>query len=130
MLSTKYTYPLPLHNDLIRFPVNGVNMQTQLQTAANSTNNHSYSNPVYGSYMADPFVLQHDGHYYAYGTGPRGENGYCFPVLHSTDLVNWEAKGWALVPAGGDDFWAPEVAYDNGVFYMYYSAHGINGRDH
>jgi GH43 family beta-xylosidase len=35
-----------------------------------------------------------------------------------------------LIPPGGDEFWAPEVAYHDGIFYMYYSAHGIDGRDH
>ena len=89
-----------------------------------------YTNPVFDQYMADPFVLQHDGHYYAYGTGSLSPDGWPFPVLHSTDLVNWQPRGWALIPPGGDEFWAPEVAYHEGIFYMYYSAHGIDGKDH
>jgi GH43 family beta-xylosidase len=90
----------------------------------------TYTNPVYDQYFADPFVLRHEGMYYAFGTGPASPKGYRFPVLQSADLVNWESKGWALVPDTGDDFWAPEVAYNDGVFYMYYSAHGVEGRDH
>src|SRR5258708_23542786 len=90
----------------------------------------SYTNPVYHQYMADPFVLFHEGHYYAYGTGPASTDGKRFPVLHSTDLVTWEDKGWALTPSIGDDFWAPEVAFNAGTFYMYYSAHGVDGHDH
>jgi GH43 family beta-xylosidase len=88
-------------------------------------------NPVYDQYLADPFVLRHEGNYYAYGTAPASPVGWQFPVLHSTDLVHWEMKGWALgrVP-GGKHFWAPEVAYHAGTFYMYYSADGIAGRDH
>jgi GH43 family beta-xylosidase len=90
----------------------------------------AYKNPVYDKYMADPFVLQHDGRYYAYGTGPS-ENGKQFPLLFSADLVTWESKGNALVPPpDADEFWAPEVAYQDGTFYMYYSAHGVEGRDH
>jgi GH43 family beta-xylosidase len=89
-----------------------------------------YQNPVFDQYMADPFVLQHEGHYYAYGTGSLSPEGWAFPVLHSTDLVHWEKHGWGLIPPGGDEFWAPEVAYHDGVFYMYYSAHGIDGKDH
>ena len=89
-----------------------------------------YQNPVFDQYMADPFVLKHEGHYYAYGTGSLSAEGWPFPVLQSSDLANWEPRGWALVPPGGDEFWAPEVAYHNGVFHMYYSAHGINGNDH
>jgi GH43 family beta-xylosidase len=89
-----------------------------------------YKNPVYKQYLADPFVLRHEGVYYAYGTGPLSADGWPFPVLTSSDLVNWEQHGWALLPPGGDEFWAPEVAYSNGMFYMYYSAHGIGDRDH
>jgi hypothetical protein len=105
------------HRPLYQLPRGGIKMQTQSQMTANSANNPLYSNPVYEHYMADPFVLQHDGHYYAYGTGPRGENGYCFPVLHSTDLVTWEDKGWALVPPGGVVLLAPQLANYKSVFY-------------
>ncbi len=88
-----------------------------------------YQNPVFDEYLADPFVLQHEGHYYAYERLP-----FCgrmaLPVLHSTDLVNWQQHGWSLIPPGGDEFWAPEVTFQDGVFYMYYSAHGIDGKDH
>ena len=80
--------------------------------------------------MADPFVLKHEGQYYAYGTGSASPEGRIFPVLHSTDLVHWQQHGWSLIPPGGDEFWAPEVAYQDGLFYMYYSAHGIDGKDH
>lgn len=90
----------------------------------------SYVNPVYPHTMADPFVLKHDGLYYAYGTAPVAADGRAFPVLRSADLVHWEPLGHALVPPGGSDFWAPEVAARDGVFYMYYSAHGIDGSDH
>jgi GH43 family beta-xylosidase len=89
-----------------------------------------YKNPVYDQYLADPFVLHHQGQYYAYGTGSLSPEGWPFPVLHSTDLVNWQPKGWSLRPHGGDEFWAPEVAFSNGIFYMYYSAHGLDGKDH
>jgi GH43 family beta-xylosidase len=91
----------------------------------------TYQNPVYPHYMADPFVLRHAGHYYAYGTAPAGADGQQFPVLYSTNLVDWEHQGWALIPpAGGQEFWAAEVAYDEGLFYMYYSTKGIEGQDH
>jgi beta-xylosidase len=89
-----------------------------------------YTNPVYNQYMADPFVLRHGDRYYAYGTAPASPDGHQFPVLESSDLVHWEPRGSALIAPGGDGFWAPEVAYHDGQFYMYYSAHGIDGRDH
>ncbi len=90
----------------------------------------SYTNPVFDQYFADPFVLHHEGQYYAYGTGPLSSDGRAFPVLRSSDLVNWKQHGWALIPPGGDEYWAPEVAFYDGTFYMYYSAHGIDGQDH
>lgn len=90
----------------------------------------TYSNPVYPNYMADPFVLLHDGRYYAYGTALE-RDGKQFPVLTSDDLVNWTYYDMALISIeGADQFWAPEVAYDAGTFYLYYSARGVDGSDH
>jgi len=75
--------------------------------------------------------LRHAGLFYAYGTAPHGPQRQVFPVLTSPDLVRWEQRGWALtLPAGADDAWAPEVAFDGRQFHLYYSAHGIGGRDH
>ena len=90
----------------------------------------TYTNPVYGGYLADPFVLEHNGEYYAYGTVPLGE--LAVPVLHSRDLVNWRELGHALTMRGDvfEALWAPEVAYDNGTFYMYFSAGGEEGQGH
>src|SRR5689334_986758 len=90
----------------------------------------TYSNPIYPNYFADPFVLKHENRYYAYGTGPAVSEGMQVPLLESRDLVHWESRGNALIPPGGDAFRAPEVAYQDGKFYLYYSAHGIAGHDH
>ena len=76
--------------------------------------------------FGDPFIMLWQNKYYAYGTlSPDG-----IAVYVSDDLLNWR------VPAGDSDglalhkndvwgdrwFWAPEVYYVNGKFYMYYSA--------
>lgn len=90
----------------------------------------TYQNPVYTAYFADPYVLRHEGRYYAYGTAPRLPGGGQFPILTSSNLIHWELAGAALYPDRGDEFWAPAVAYADGVFYLYYSADGIEGRDH
>ena len=82
----------------------------------------TYCNPVYPDVFADPFVLRHDGIYYAYGTAPGGADGRQIPVLRSTDLVTWTPLGHALEPIGEQHYWAPEVASHGGRFYMYYSA--------
>jgi GH43 family beta-xylosidase len=90
----------------------------------------TYTNPVYPHYFADPFVLRHGDYYYAYGTAPGSGDGRHFPILRSDNLVDWTQVGWALNQAPGVEFWAPEVAYHEGKFYLYYSASGIEGRDH
>jgi arabinan endo-1,5-alpha-L-arabinosidase len=90
----------------------------------------TYSNPVWDGYMADPFVLKHNGEYWAYGTSERNRDGRWFPVLHSTDLAHWEYVGGALEPLRDPDstaYWAPEVVHREGVFYMYYSAADNDG---
>lgn len=92
----------------------------------------TYTNPVYNGYFADPFVWKYKGVYYAIGTGPAEAEGQVdeigkrlvFPLLRSDDFVNWQFAGNALLrpdPALGDNFWAPEVAYCDGTFYLYYS---------
>jgi beta-xylosidase len=100
----------------------------------------TYQNPVYPFYFADPFVWKHEGRYYGVGTGPvrqmtkasdadfhkfndKGQE-VAFPLITSPDLVQWDLVGGALkVPswASGGDFWAPEVVYSGGLFYLYYS---------
>jgi GH43 family beta-xylosidase len=82
----------------------------------------TYLNPVHPHPCPDPFVLKHAGEYWCYCTGFRPDGGV-FGILHSTDLVHWREVGSALVPLPGGHtcYWAPEVTYDNGRFYLYYS---------
>src|SRR5215469_18894811 len=88
-----------------------------------------YTNPVYGSYLADPFIWKAGGTYYGIGTGELEANGQAlgkiFPLIQSSDFVQWKFAANALVrPAQelGTHFWAPEVAEGHdGKFYLYYS---------
>lgn len=80
----------------------------------------TYKNPV--SEGGDPFVLYHDGKYYLYAT-TCSDQGYIIRV--SDDLVNWHEEGFCLEKKdvlGEKNFWAPEVMFHNGLFYMAYSA--------
>lgn len=97
-----------------------------------------YQNPVHPHDFADPFVW-HDGQrYYAIGTG-RGDPASpalaaagVFPLLQSDDLVHWRDAGRALPATDaslGDTFWAPEVAFAGGRWYLYYSV-GFGDRRH
>ncbi len=91
-----------------------------------------YTNPVYPRDFPDPFVLRHGGIYYAYGTGISDDNRR-FPILSSRNLVDWEPHGGALDPLahpGLEEYWAPEVAYREGRFYMYYATGQTENPDH
>jgi len=82
----------------------------------------AYSNPVLKDQFPDPFILHHAGYFFAYATGMAGD-GLAVPMAHSLDLVTWEMLGGSLSPieANPPFYWAPEVTYWNGTFYMYYS---------
>jgi GH43 family beta-xylosidase len=95
--------------------------------------------PVYPNYFADPFVWRHEGVWYAVGTGAleaHSEAGRAaealtvagtpgvFLLLRSTDFSNWAPIGSALellAPEFGNAYWAPEIAFADGRFWMYYS---------
>lgn len=78
--------------------------------------------------IRDPFVLTHNGKYYMYGTrgkftwGGGESSDYGFDVYVSDDLEHWSSP----IPVfeyyngfwGKKDFWAPEVHFYNGKFYM------------
>jgi GH43 family beta-xylosidase len=74
--------------------------------------------------LADPFILFHDGVYYAYGT--NSDDG--IPVYTSYDLVSWKQHSTFALHKdnsyGDKWFWAPEVYYkpENKTFYLFYSA--------
>ncbi len=87
---------------------------------------------------ADPFLLYHEGTYYLYCTSENSRRlsepnafdtdkngGDGFEVYSSTDLQNWTCHGFCLTKdraVGEKWFWAPEVYYYRGRFYMLYSA--------
>jgi GH43 family beta-xylosidase len=75
--------------------------------------------------LADPFILLHKGVYYAYGTR-NDDTGTGFSAYISHDLVHWRRHPTLVLSEndcwGTNSFWAPEVYYINGKFYMYYSA--------
>lgn len=92
--------------------------------------------PVYPEPFADPFVWRHDGCYYAVGTSPSGaerKGASRFALLRSNDLMSWQSLGHALVSVAaefGEDYWAPEVAFHEGIFYLYYSVGHGDKRHH
>ena len=73
--------------------------------------------------LRDPYVLNYDGFYYMYGTGAG--NPTEFNVYISKDLEHWTMPKTVFAAQeefwGTTDFWAPEVYYYNGRFYMFAS---------
>ncbi|MGD9765291.1 MAG: glycoside hydrolase family 43 protein [Candidatus Binatia bacterium] len=94
--------------------------------------------PAYDGYFADPFVWRHGDRWFAVGTGPAEAAGNVrtdgvFPLLQSTDFRSWHRIGEALErpdPAFGDSYWAPEIAAQDGIFYLYYSVGFGDSRHH
>ncbi|HET7397085.1 MAG TPA: glycoside hydrolase family 43 protein [Intrasporangium sp.] len=90
--------------------------------------------PLWDGYCADPFVIRaQDGRFVMYGTSPERPGGRAFQTLVSDDLDVWCPAGGALViPAdapAGTEWWAPEVAYAGGRYWMYYSQ-GMGDQGH
>ena len=100
-----------------------------LSGCAGSKSDMTYTNPlrtVDGDtiYIADPFVYKHEGVYYMTGTTSVDSK---FEYYTSPDLINWNFGGILYQRPddhfGKDCFWAPEVKYYQGKFYMTYSCH-------
>ncbi|MBA3431294.1 MAG: family 43 glycosylhydrolase, partial [Actinobacteria bacterium] len=96
-----------------------------------------YTNPVskgFADTFADPAVIRaKDGFWYAYGTSdPLREGDAAFrrlPVARSDDLVNWIYVGDVVTEANrpawaapNSSFWAPDIRYIDGTYYLYYTA--------
>lgn len=92
----------------------------------------TYTNPVSGGAFAeaypfdnafpDPAIIKaKDGYWYAYDT--------TISIARSKDLVNWEYMGDVFSDANrpdwhpdeGANYWAPDVRYLDGKYYLYYS---------
>ena len=82
-----------------------------------------YQNPVRPGDYPDPSVIRVGADYWA--TATSSEWAPHFPLLHSRDLVNWDVRGYVFAQAPGwarANFWAPEIAQDQGKYFIYYTA--------
>ena len=88
----------------------------------------TYTNPVIAGDFPDPSVIRVGEDYYA--TATTGGWSPFFTIAHSRDLVNWKVVG-SVFPSkpiwAKGDFWAPEIAEDNGKFYVFYTARRNDG---
>ncbi|WP_437931722.1 family 43 glycosylhydrolase [Sorangium sp. So ce291] len=87
-----------------------------------------YTNPVIPGDFADPSVIRVGNDYWA--TATSSEWGAPFPLLHSTDLVNWERVGsvFSELPSwASGSLWAPEISEDGGRYQVFYTARQRGG---
>lgn len=83
----------------------------------------TYRNPVIPGDFPDPTIVRAEGAYYAAGTSSEWAPYY--PLYTSQDLVSWEQIGHIFEERPSwtsASFWAPELFYRDGTFYVYYSA--------
>ena len=76
----------------------------------------------------DPSVVKIGDTYWASATTSNWMPAY--PLLKSKDLLSWETTGtiFPTLPSWADYyFWAPEMTYENGKVYVYYTAHKKGG---
>ena len=84
-----------------------------------------YHNPIRRGMFPDPSIVRVGKDYYMVNSSfiffP------CIPISHSKDLIHWEIIGhavtepeWASLDEleGGRGYWAPDISYDNGRFYI------------
>ena len=82
----------------------------------------------------DPAVLKTDNGWWLLATSNDAPDA--FPILHSDDLEQWEAKGfifpagqepvWAATGRNTGDFWAPEMAKVDEEYWTVFTARQIS----
>ncbi len=104
-------------------PAHGGQRQSTQPAAAGT-----YQNPVLGGDYPDPSVIRVGRDYWA--TATTSQWAPIFPLLHSTDLVNWRLAGHVFdtPPAwSAGSYWAPEIDEHGGRFFVYYTARKKDG---
>ncbi|MGH9532621.1 MAG: family 43 glycosylhydrolase [Terriglobales bacterium] len=89
----------------------------------------TYTNPVLAGDFPDPSIIRVGDEYWAATTS--SEWAPHFPLLRSSDLVNWQLAGHVF-PSGpprwsAGNYRAPEIAERNGRYFIYYTARQRGG---
>lgn len=90
--------------------------------------NGKYKNPVINADYSDPDAIAVGDDIWLTASSFCNIPG--LPILHSTDMVNWEIVNHALkrnvpeefysVPQHGKGVWAPSIRYHNGEYFIYW----------
>lgn len=84
-----------------------------------------YKNPIRTGFFPDPSIVRVGRDYYMVNS--TFVYFPCIPVSHSRDLIHWKIIGYAITEPewamlddleGGRGFWAPDISYYNGKFYI------------
>jgi xylan 1,4-beta-xylosidase len=89
---------------------------------------NSFSQLVLPGDNPDPSVVKVGDTYWATATTSNWMPAY--PIYKSRDLIHWDTQGFVFEkkPDWADYyFWAPEISYDKGKYYVYYAAHKKGG---
>lgn len=105
----------------------GTPVEEYFKTVCGFGTDDCYRNPVQRGMHPDPSVLRVGEDYYMVNSSfiyfP------CIPISHSRDLVHWNIIGYAVTDErwaeenlggleGGRGFWAPDISWHNGRFYI------------
>lgn len=84
-----------------------------------------YHNPICRGMHPDPSIVRVGEDYYMVNSSFMFFP--CIPISHSRDLIHWEVIGhaitnpeWARLKGleGGRGYWAPDISYNEGKFYI------------
>ncbi|WP_333651820.1 family 43 glycosylhydrolase [Lacrimispora sp.] len=102
-------------------------LEEYFQSVCGFSRKHCYRNPVCRGMHPDPSILRVGDDYYMVNSSflyfPS------IPISHSKDLVHWNVIGYGVTDRtwaeeflggleGGRGFWAPDISYDRGRFYI------------
>ena len=105
----------------------GTKIEEYFKTACGFSVEESYRNPILKGMHPDPSVVRVGEDYYMV------HSSFLYfpaiPISHSKDLVHWEVIGYGVTDStwaeehlggleGGRGFWAPDISYHNGRFYI------------
>lgn len=117
---------LVLLNVIITFSV-GVNYAQEDGIYVPDLDNGKYKNPIIWADYSDPDIVRVGDDFYM--TSSSFNCVPALPVLHSTDLVNWEIINYAVKrfpdpyfdkPQLGNGVWAPSIKFHDGWFYIFW----------
>ena len=123
-------YPMHLKRHLILLLLLQLSMLSYSQTSevwSPDNEDGTFTNPIIHADYSDPDICRAGDDFYMTSSSFNSVPG--LPILHSTDLVNWEIINYAVptfpgsyydIPQHGNGVWAPCLRFHKGTFYIYW----------